>query len=228
MDVTISDGTTMAPGQAFTKTWRVKNTGTCTWTTAYTFVLEEGPVNAFWTDSPHLLTGQIEPGQSVDLSTNLAAPTILGDYTASYQLRSPTGVPFLNLTAVIKVQAQAAAGFAVTHVAYAVSTWSDTVNGLQYVNCPLLTASVTTNSAGTVKYHWIAFDGKTPGVATSRENGVLTFEAAGTQAISQRVLYRESSGGQGQLYLGDSGGIYLDQPDHPAFEGVFLPTCTTP
>jgi len=31
-DVTVPDGTTFAPGATFTKTWRLKNSGTCTWT----------------------------------------------------------------------------------------------------------------------------------------------------------------------------------------------------
>ena len=30
-DVTIPDGTVLAPSSAFVKTWRVKNTGTCNW-----------------------------------------------------------------------------------------------------------------------------------------------------------------------------------------------------
>jgi hypothetical protein len=31
-DVTIPDNTVMAPNQPFTKTWRLRNDGTCTWT----------------------------------------------------------------------------------------------------------------------------------------------------------------------------------------------------
>ena len=34
-DVTIPDGTLMAPGQNFDKTWRIQNSGTCTWTVTY-------------------------------------------------------------------------------------------------------------------------------------------------------------------------------------------------
>ena len=30
-DVTVPDGTTFLPGATFTKTWRLKNAGTCTW-----------------------------------------------------------------------------------------------------------------------------------------------------------------------------------------------------
>src|SRR5512143_3278895 len=32
-DVTVPDGTSYAPGTTFTKTWRLKNIGSCTWTT---------------------------------------------------------------------------------------------------------------------------------------------------------------------------------------------------
>ena len=38
-DVTVPDGSPFAPGETFTKTWRLQNTGTCTWTTSnYTLV----------------------------------------------------------------------------------------------------------------------------------------------------------------------------------------------
>jgi hypothetical protein len=33
-DVTVPDGTNFAPGTTFVKTWRLKNNGSCTWTTA--------------------------------------------------------------------------------------------------------------------------------------------------------------------------------------------------
>ncbi|RLC66117.1 MAG: hypothetical protein DRH97_07000 [Chloroflexi bacterium] len=41
-DVTIPDGTDLAPGDNFTKTWRLKNTGTCTWTSGYSLVFDHG------------------------------------------------------------------------------------------------------------------------------------------------------------------------------------------
>src|SRR5262245_58083221 len=41
-DVTIPDNTVVNPGQSFTKTWRVSNTGTCTWSTAYQIILISG------------------------------------------------------------------------------------------------------------------------------------------------------------------------------------------
>ena len=34
-DVTVPDGTQMSPGQDFVKTWKIRNTGSCTWGTGY-------------------------------------------------------------------------------------------------------------------------------------------------------------------------------------------------
>ena len=41
-DITIQDGATLSPGNEFTKTWRLKNTGVCTWTTDYALVFIDG------------------------------------------------------------------------------------------------------------------------------------------------------------------------------------------
>src|SRR5512145_1793119 len=41
-DVTVPDGTRFDPGATFKKTWRLKNIGTCTWTTSYSLVFDSG------------------------------------------------------------------------------------------------------------------------------------------------------------------------------------------
>src|SRR5512139_925441 len=41
-DVTVPDNTVMTPGQSFTKTWRVQNSGTCAWGAGYKFSLLGG------------------------------------------------------------------------------------------------------------------------------------------------------------------------------------------
>ena len=41
-DVTVPDGTTYTPGATFQKTWRLKNIGTCTWTTSYALIFDSG------------------------------------------------------------------------------------------------------------------------------------------------------------------------------------------
>ncbi len=85
-DVTVPDYTYMAPGSAFTKTWRVRNDGTCTWTPEYDLVFVSGSAMDGVAVTP--LTGNVAPGQTVDLSVNMKAPTAAGDYTGYWMLRN--------------------------------------------------------------------------------------------------------------------------------------------
>jgi hypothetical protein len=41
-DVTVPDGTVFTPGAEFTKTWRIRNIGTCTWNSYYDLVFDDG------------------------------------------------------------------------------------------------------------------------------------------------------------------------------------------
>lgn len=90
-DITIPDGTTFAPNTTFTKTWRLKNVGTCTWTTAYavTFVSGDrmGGVDT-------LLPQTVVPGQTVDVGVNLTAPNLNGSYRGYWELKDPSGALF--------------------------------------------------------------------------------------------------------------------------------------
>lgn len=90
-DVTIPDNTVMAPGEAFTKTWRIKNNGTCTWGEDFELVFLSG------TDmgEDDVAVGQtIIPERTVDLSVALIAPATPGQYTAYFQLTDADGVAF--------------------------------------------------------------------------------------------------------------------------------------
>jgi len=92
-DVTIPDGTICAPGQTFTTTWKLRNVGTCTWTSGYQLVFDRGdqmggPV------SQQLTTGSVAPGQDINISVNLTAPTAVGTYRGYWRLKDPAGVLF--------------------------------------------------------------------------------------------------------------------------------------
>ncbi len=88
-DVTVPDDTQYRPGDAFTKTWRLKNTGTCTWNTSYALVFAKGEKMGAPTEIP--LSGEVAPGQTVDLSVNMTAPDVLGVYQSDWQLRDDKG-----------------------------------------------------------------------------------------------------------------------------------------
>lgn len=91
-DVTVPDGTPFSPGQAFTKTWRLKNTGTCTWTSSYALVFDHGDQLGGPAAVP--LSGSVAPGATVDLSVNLTAPASVGTYQGFWKLRNNSNVLF--------------------------------------------------------------------------------------------------------------------------------------
>jgi Ig-like domain from next to BRCA1 gene len=91
-DVTISDGTKFNAGDSFTKTWRLKNRGTCTWTPDYMLVFAGG--DAMGSTTAVRLPGNVAPGQTVDVSVTLTAPAKRGHYVGYWMLRNPSGVLF--------------------------------------------------------------------------------------------------------------------------------------
>jgi hypothetical protein len=91
-DVTVSDGTVFAPGTAFKKTWRLKNTGTCTWTTAYSLVYSSG--EKFAGPTAVTLPANVAPGATVDVTVDLTAPAAAGKYRGNWQLANASGVLF--------------------------------------------------------------------------------------------------------------------------------------
>jgi len=92
-DVTIPDGTDMAPNQTFIKTWRLKNNGTCTWNSAYQLVFDHDNAMSGPASQP-LTTGTVAPGGTLDVSINLKAPPTAGAYKGFWRLRDPNGVLF--------------------------------------------------------------------------------------------------------------------------------------
>lgn len=91
-DVTIPDGTILSPGDTFTKTWRLKNRGTCTWTPDYMLVFTGG--DQLGGTTAVRLPAYVVPGQTVDVSVTLTAPNAAGGYTGYWMLRSPSGALF--------------------------------------------------------------------------------------------------------------------------------------
>jgi len=90
-DVTVSAGTVMAPGQEFTKTWKVENNGTCDWVFLYRLVFVSG--ERMEGVAPNL--GKvITPGKWTQLSVGLKAPSKPGTYTGNWRLGNQAGSVF--------------------------------------------------------------------------------------------------------------------------------------
>jgi hypothetical protein len=81
IDVTIPDNTKMSPNQVFSKTWRIRNAGTCSWNSSYLLIFDHGDgLGVTPGYSQPLTTGVVNPGQWVDLVVSLKAPAASGTY----------------------------------------------------------------------------------------------------------------------------------------------------
>jgi hypothetical protein len=91
-DISIPDGTKLGPNATFTKTWRIRNIGRCTWTTAYALTFDSG--SAMSGPTSINIPGSVAPGQYIDLSVNLTSPGSAGSYKGNWKLRNGSGATF--------------------------------------------------------------------------------------------------------------------------------------
>jgi hypothetical protein len=205
----------MSPGESFVKTWRLKNNGTCAWTPSYAVVFSSG--NAMGGPATQALTGNVNPGGTVDISVSLTAPITPGSYTGYWKLRNASAVLFSEFYVQIEVEGGGGGGggpFAVTSVSYDVNTFDE--GG--YDDCPIVTAHITANGAGDVDYHWTRSDGAGASVQS------VHFNSAGTKHVSQKWYL-------GSVWAGGSAewlGLYIDDPNHQDFGHVNVPACNAP
>ncbi len=97
--ITLENGTVVSPGQSLTKTWRFKNTGSTTWSSGYqlAFIDAEQMGAPASVDVP-----TTAPGETVDISVPMIAPSNSGDHVGKWQLRNPQGTYF-GVTVWIKI-----------------------------------------------------------------------------------------------------------------------------
>jgi hypothetical protein len=92
IDITIPDDTKLAPGTSFSKTWRIKNMGACTWTRQYAVTFFSG--NSLSAQYTNYLLQPVEPGEIVDLTVDMSAPERIGLYQSNWMLSDPDGAMF--------------------------------------------------------------------------------------------------------------------------------------
>lgn len=204
-DVTIPDGTSMTPGQAFTKTWRLKNTGSCTWTTSYRVVFDSGV--SLGAPASFNLPTSVPPDAIVDISVQMKAPDVVKDYQSNWKLQNAAGVTFglgedgtKSFWVKIKVET-ASLPFAVTKVVIGAD------NAAFSGACPhttALNAAITAAAAGRVTYFWERSDG------TKGAMQELVFDAGGTQTVNTSWQFGSSFDGTVT--------VYVDNPNHQYFQ----------
>ena len=89
-------------GTVFTKTWVLRNTGVCTWTTDYKLVFKSG--NSMSGDISTNLPYDVPPGGIVELSVDMKAPGTDGTYKGYWTIQSDIGEQFFDFWVAIKVR----------------------------------------------------------------------------------------------------------------------------
>ena len=85
----------ISPGQPFSKGWRIQNSGTCAWTTAFRLVYVSGNVpGASMGGQPTAISGFVAAGQQYDMFVNLVAPLTPGVYQGIWQMVDDQNRPF--------------------------------------------------------------------------------------------------------------------------------------
>ena len=90
-DVSIPDRTVLKPNMNATKTWNIKNTGTCTWDSSYSFTYVKGSVFGPTTTQ---ITKLVAPGETYQVSVSFTTPAANGEYTAWWQMKNSAGTNF--------------------------------------------------------------------------------------------------------------------------------------
>jgi len=91
-DVTIPDNTVVSANTAFTKTWKLKNTGTCTWDGSYLVAYISGTTMSQQPGYWIVQQGQtVAPGQTVDVSVGMTSPANNGSYASYWGLKNVDG-----------------------------------------------------------------------------------------------------------------------------------------
>ncbi|MFZ5904757.1 MAG: NBR1-Ig-like domain-containing protein [Chloroflexota bacterium] len=176
---TIPDGTILQPEETFTKTWTIKNSGTCTWDATYKFIFWSGDLmgGAYYYNLPQT----VAPDQTISIPILLVAPTEPGSYRGYWRIQSPNGVDFgvgqydESVWVDVVVSDSENPDYGVTSVTY------DVVRD-PAVGCPTnvtytVSAVLTVNGPIEVKYRWDQSDGNESGVKT------VEFEEAGSQTF---------------------------------------------
>jgi len=147
-DVSVPDGSEFSAGADFTKTWRLQNTGSCTWTTDFQVVFDHGDL--LGAPSSFNLPNTVFPGQTVDISADMTAPESAGTYEGFWRLETPSGgTVFGDFTDQIVVTNS-----------IDINSIDLSVNNSQVTtSCPpgnqfTITAVIRIDGTGDVKYYW--------------------------------------------------------------------------
>jgi len=177
---TIPDGSVIARGASFTKTWSIRNGGTCTWSTSYKMVFESGELLGATSETVNL-TQNVSPGMMTAVSIKMTAPNTDGTYIGYWNLLTDAGVLVGRFSVNIYVGTPTVAPFAVTSVTYykANTVLNVTCGTTATTSIPIY---ITTDGPGNVTYYITSNYG-------AAAAGDLTFTSAEKKTIYYSMTF---------------------------------------
>ncbi len=233
-DVTIPDGTVIAPGAKFTKTWKLQNGGSTTWTTAYTLAFASGEQMGNTTSVP--IPQPVPPGAQIDVSVELTAPTNLGSYQGDWKMKNAAGHYFNDPVFVLITVGNAGVtpsptsgtpGVTPTPTSTGqpnnpITSLSMAVDQGSYEGaCPhsfFFTATFTLNQSTTLTYQLEA-ESETPGFTFDLPGPQTRSFDAGTYSIPSELIFTNTVTGSVWLHV-------TSPVDESSNHAAFTLTCT--
>lgn len=183
-DVTIEDNSVVNTGTDFTKTWRLQNTGTCTWDSTYKLVFDRGEQM----DGPSpadVISIPVPPGGMVNLSVPMKAPAQNGTHFGVWQLYDRNGQPVRMADGdpqevSVKILVQDGTGGGVTKV----QGWHYTYYGTKCTNSVQydIWTTIFTDGPVVVNYVWSTSNGNLSVVSQN-----YTFTSAGGHEVTTHI-----------------------------------------
>ena len=178
------DDVLLKPGENFWKTWRLRNTGTCTWNPSYSLVFWDGDLMGGLMSYP--LDDDVAPNEEKEISIYLKAPETEGTFTGYWRLKSPWNKDFgvgpsdSSFYVQVGVSTAVTPTFGITNVEY--SLVRDPATG-----CPTnvryhVYATITTSGPFELDYFWSQSDGNESNEKT------LVFTEAGSQTVTREWM----------------------------------------
>jgi hypothetical protein len=87
-DVSIPDNTPVTPGQTFTKTWEVRNSGSCAWDAGFKFAFTGGEQMGGTT---YTLPSSVAAGALTQISVSMTAPNKTGTLRGNWRMSTASG-----------------------------------------------------------------------------------------------------------------------------------------
>ncbi len=187
---TVPDGTIFETGEYFTKSWSIRNDGTCTWHKGYKLIYWSGDL--LGGSAEYEFFEDIAPGDTMTMPIQLRAPETPGEYGGEWKIKSPSGWVFGVGEYDVPISVNIIAGnpgdieYGITSVVYSLTRDPE-------FGCPAnvrWTIHATITVSGRMKV--VAQFQKSDGTHEAKET--LIFDEAGSQTMSMTWTLNKGAG----------------------------------